>query len=69
MRDIFYTICPPAWDDSADKDTELILCNYHGVMLYAADLGKGRYEVERIISSEPKDFCRKDLAPGKIIKI
>ena len=45
------------------------MCIYQGVRLYARDLGRGNYEVQRIVSSEPKDFARADIAPGAVIKM
>ena len=69
MTDIFYTVCPPDFSPSVAEKQELILCSYHGVKMYALVKGKGYYEISRIISGEPKDFTREDIAPGKIIKM
>lgn len=67
--DVFYTICPPNFAPKDDETQELVMCNYRGVTLYARDLGRGNYEVQRIVSSEPKNFARADIAPGRVIKI
>ena len=69
MTDIFYTVCPPDFSPPANEKQELILCSYHGVTLYAMDMGSGQYQVMRIISSEPNDFNKADIAPGRVIKI
>lgn len=66
--DVFYSLCPPDFT-SKDEAQELVTCIYQGVRLYARDLGRGNYEVQRIVSSEPKDFARADIAPGAVIKM
>lgn len=69
MTDVFYTMSPPDFAPKDAEKQELVLCTYHGVTLYAMDMGSGQYQVMRIISSEPNDFNREDIAPGRVIKI
>lgn len=52
------------WDDQEDKLVEL---SYKDVLLQVQPLGDGMAKVVRVISSNPSDYLRKDLAPGEII--
>ena len=67
--DVFYTLYPVNFAQSKDNQQERLLMEYQGVKMYAHHLKGREYQIEQILSTEPQDFLKANLAPGMIIKM
>ncbi len=52
------------WDR---MNLNLVEIEYDGLLLQVEPLGDGKGKVVRLISSNPTDFLRPDLLPGRVI--
>ena len=70
MMDVFYTLYPVNFvQEKEEKPKEWLLMEYQGVKMYVHHLKDREYQVEQILSTEPQDFIKANIAPGMIIKM
>ena len=66
-----WTIVPPelVWEGIEREPKKLQQIQWHNaqVLIEPIDFGRGR--VVQVLSTEPNDFLRPDLAPGAIINL
>lgn len=61
---MMYSIAPVY---GLDKPLEYVELNYNGFDVLACKTEEG-YRLERVYSTNPQDFLREDLCPGKILE-
>ena len=63
--DVLYTLAPIATEESEQPVLKELTCS--GVTVSARRLAEGRYQIVQVLSTQPEDFLRTDLAPGTMI--
>lgn len=61
---MFYSVLPIY---GLDAPIEYVQMDYDGIEVLAYKTPEG-YQLERIFSTNPKDYLREDLAPGKLLQ-
>jgi len=64
---VYYTIYPIQF--AQENPCQMLLCTYQGVKMYVRHISGRDYQIQQILSTEPKDFLNRNIAPGKIIKM
>lgn len=63
--DVLYTLAPIAMEESEQPVLKELLCG--GVAVSARQLAEGRYQIVQVLSTQPEDFLRAEVAPGTVI--
>ena len=63
--DVLYTLAPIATEESEQPILKELTCG--GVTVSARKLAEGRYQIVQVLSAQPEDFLRMDVAPGTMI--
>lgn len=66
MMDVLYTLAPIALAESEPIVLKELTCG--GVTVSARQLAEGRYQIVQVLSTQPEDFLRADVAPGTVIR-
>ncbi|MBD3109384.1 YlzJ-like family protein [Bacillus sp. AGMB 02131] len=68
---ILYTIVPHEIIYESEQEFKASQENvyYNGVLVTVERLAVNRYQIVSILSTDPKDYLREELQPGKMIEI
>ncbi|MDF2877110.1 MAG: hypothetical protein K0S30_206 [Clostridia bacterium] len=61
---MYYSVAPIY---GLDEPLDYVELDYNGSSVLACKTGEG-YILERIYSTDPKDYLREDLKPGKLLE-
>ena len=68
MDDVYYTILPPQ-QVNQEKPPAAKLVKYQGVLLYATPYDAEHYQIQQLCSSDPADYLKPALQPGKLVNL
>ncbi|NLA59171.1 MAG: hypothetical protein GX855_09775 [Firmicutes bacterium] len=68
---MMWTIIPPevVWEGVEEKPKDIMELEWQGVQMLVEPLQFGQGRIVRLLSTDPKDFLRPELAPGSIINL
>lgn len=66
---ILYTILSDAEIFEEPDDRNFVHAAFHGIYLVVEPLEGGKGRIERVLSTDPGHYLRKDLQPGAIVHL
>ncbi|NLY31035.1 MAG: hypothetical protein GX047_10465 [Firmicutes bacterium] len=68
---MMWTIIPPevVWEGVEERPKDLMELSWQGVQVLVEPMQFGQGRIVKILSTDPRDFLRPELAPGSVVDL